>query len=121
MGKDFKRHATDEEMTQMAKLTEQAMQEGAIGLSSGLEYEVGSYSSTDELVLMSTTAARNHGFYMTHIRDEGNKSFEALNEEIAIGERARIPIQHSHNKGSTVAVWGKATVYIRIHETARQR
>jgi len=54
MGKDFKRHATSEEMTQMAKLTDQAMQEGAIGLSSGLEYEVGSYSDTNELVLMST-------------------------------------------------------------------
>jgi N-acyl-D-amino-acid deacylase len=121
MGKDFKRHATDEEMTQMAKLTEQAMQEGAIGLSSGLEYEVGSYSNTDELVLMAATAARNHGFYMTHIRDEGNKSFEALNEEIAIGERARIPIEHSHIKVSTVAVWGKAPEYIRIIESARKR
>jgi len=121
MGKDFKRHATAEEMAQMAKLTEQAMQEGAIGLSSGLEYQVGSYSNTDELVLMSTTAARNRGFYMTHIRDEGNKSFEALNEEIAIGERAHIPIEHSHIKVSTVAVWGKAPEYIRIIGSARKR
>jgi N-acyl-D-amino-acid deacylase len=121
MGKDFKRYATAEEMSQMAKLTEQAMQEGAIGLSSGLEYEVGSYSNTDELVLMATTAARNHGSYMTHVRDEGNKSFEALKEEIAIGERARIPIEHSHIKVSTVAVWGKAPEYIRIIESARKR
>jgi len=121
MGKDFKRHATAEEMAKMAKLTEQAMQEGAIGLSSGLEYEVGSYSNTDELVLMSSAAAQNHGFYMTHIRDEGNKSFEALNEEIAIGERAHIPIEHSHIKVSTVAVWGKAPEYIRVIEAARKR
>src|SRR6266850_313320 len=121
MGQDFKRVATSAEMAQMAKLTEQAMQEGAIGLSSGLEYEVGSYSNTDELVLMSTAAARNHGFYMTHIRDEGNKSFEALHEEIAIGERAHIPIEHSHIKVSTVAVWGKAPEYIRIIESARKR
>jgi N-acyl-D-amino-acid deacylase len=121
MGKDFKRAATAEEMAQMAKLTEQAMQEGAIGLSSGLEYEVGSYSKTEELVLMSTAAARGHGFYMTHIRDEGNKSFEALNEEIAIGERAHIPIEHSHIKVSTVAVWGKAPEYIRVIEAARKR
>lgn len=121
MGKDFKRYATSEEMSQMAKLTEQAMQEGAIGLSSGLEYEVGSYSNTDELVLMSTAAARNRGFYMTHIRDEGNKSFEALHEEIAIGERAHIPIEHSHIKVSTVAVWGKTPEYIRIIESARKR
>ena len=121
MGKDFKRYATAEEMSEMAKLTDQAMQEGAIGLSSGLEYEVGSYSNTDELVLMSATAARNRGFYMTHIRDEGNKSFEALEEEIAIGERAHIPIEHSHIKVSTVAVWGKAPEYIRIIESARKR
>ena len=121
MGKDFKRHATAEEMSQMAKLTDQAMQEGAIGLSSGLEYEVGSYSNTEELVLMSTAAVRNRGFYMTHIRDEGNKSFEALDEEIAIGERAHIPIEHSHIKVSTVAVWGKAPEYIRIIESARKR
>jgi len=98
----------------MAKLTDQAMQEGAIGLSSGLEYEVGSYSSTDELVLMSTTAARNGGFYMTHIRDEGNKSFEALKEEIAIGERAHIPIEHSHIKLGTVSVWHKAATTIAL-------
>src|SRR5882724_10504040 len=121
MGKDFKRIATSAEMAQMAKLTDQAMQEGAIGFSSGLEYEVGSYSETHELVLMSTTAARNRGFYMTHIRDEGNKSFEALNEEIAIGERAHIPIEHSHIKVSTVAVWGKAPEYIRIIGSARKR
>jgi N-acyl-D-amino-acid deacylase len=121
MGKDFKRYATDLEMSQMAKLTEQAIEEGAIGLSSGLEYEVGSYSNTDELVLMSAAAARKRGFYMTHIRDEGNKSFEALKEEIAIGERAHIPIEHSHIKVSTVAVWGKAPEYIRIIESARKR
>jgi N-acyl-D-amino-acid deacylase len=121
MGKDFKRPATAEEMAQMAELTEQAMQEGAIGLSSGLEYEVGSYSKTDELVLMAAAAAREHGFYMTHIRDEGNKSFEALNEEIAIGERAHIPIEHSHIKVSTVSVWGKALEYIRVIEAARKR
>ena len=121
MGKDFKRYATAEEMSQMAKLTDQAMREGAIGLSSGVEYEVGSYSNTDELVLMSTAAARNCGFYMTHIRDEGNRSFEALHEEIAIGERAHIPIEHSHIKVSTVAVWGKAPEYIRIIESARKR
>jgi N-acyl-D-amino-acid deacylase len=121
MGKDFKRPATAEEMAQMAKLTEQAIQEGAIGLSSGLEYEVGSYSTTDEVVVMATAAARDHGFYMTHIRDEGNKSFEALDEEIAIGERAHVPIEHSHIKVSTVAVWGKTPEYIRVIEAARKR
>jgi N-acyl-D-amino-acid deacylase len=120
MGKDFKRPATAEEMKRMAELTQQAMQEGAIGLSSGLEYEVGSYSATDELVVMASAAVQNHGFYMTHIRDEGNKSFSALDEEIAIGERAHIPIEHSHIKVSTVSVWGKAPEYIKVINAARK-
>jgi N-acyl-D-amino-acid deacylase len=66
-------------------------------------------------------AAQNHGFYMTHIRDEGNKSFSALDEEIAIGERAHIPIEHSHIKVSTVSVWGKAPEYIKVINAARKR
>ena len=120
MGKDFQRIATPEEIEKMATLTAHAMHEGAIGLSSGLEYYVASYSNTDEVVAMAAAAAKNGGFYMTHIRDEGNKSFEALKEEIEIGKRAHIPIEHSHIKVSTVAVWGKAPEYIAIINDARK-
>jgi N-acyl-D-amino-acid deacylase len=119
MGKDFRRVATPEEIAKMATLTAHAMHEGAIGLSSGLEYDVASYSNTDEVVAMAAEAAKAGGFYMTHIRDEGNKSFEALKEEIEIGKRAHIPIEHSHIKVSTVAVWGKAPEYIAIINDAR--
>ena len=97
----------------MAKLVEQGMSEGAIGLSSGLEYDVASYSNTDEMVAVAAAAAKHGGFYMTHIRDEADRSFEALEEAIAIGQRARIPVQHSHIKLGTVSVWGKAAEYIR--------
>ena len=121
MGKDFKRVATSEEVAKMAQLVDQGMSEGAMGLSSGLEYEVGSYSATDEVVAMAAAAARHGGFYMTHIRDEADKAFEALNEEIAIGERAKIPIEHSHIKLGTVGVWGKAPQYIQVIEAARKR
>lgn len=121
MGKDFKRVATPAEVEKMVQLVEQGMTEGAIGLSSGLEYEVGSYSATDEVVAMSTAAAKHGGFYMTHIRDEADKAFEALKEEIAIGERAHIPVQHSHIKLGTVGVWGKAPQYIQVIEAARKR
>jgi N-acyl-D-amino-acid deacylase len=121
MGKDFRRVATPAEVETMAQLVDQGMSEGAIGLSSGLEYEVGSYSATDEVVAMSAAAAKHGGFYMTHIRDEADKSFEALKEEIAIGERAHIPVQHSHIKLGTVGVWGKAPQYIRVIEAARKR
>jgi len=120
LGKDFQRTATGKEIDKMASLTTHAMHEGAIGLSSGLEYYVASYSNTDEVVAMAAAAAKSGGFYMTHIRDEGNKSFEALREEIAIGKRAHIPIEHSHIKLGTVDVWRKAPEYIAIINDARK-
>lgn len=120
MGKDFKRVASEPEIEKMAQLTWQAMNEGAIGLSSGLEYEVGSYSNTAEIVAMARAAAEHGGFYSTHIRDEADKAFEALLEEIQIAEQARIPVDHSHIKLGTVGVWGKAYEYIRVIAEAQK-
>ena len=117
---DFRRVARPTEVASMAKLVEQGMSEGALGLSSGLEYDVASYSSTDEVVAVAAAAAKHGGFYMTHVRDEADRSFEALEEEIAIGQRARIPVQHSHIKLGTVSVWGKAAEYVRVIEDARR-
>src|SRR5208282_4271828 len=121
LGKDYQRASTPAEINKMAQLVDQAMREGAIGLSSGLEYDMGTYSTTDEVVALATAAAKLHGFYMTHIRDEADLSFQALDEEIAIGERAHIPVEHSHIKLGTVSVWGKAPQYIRVIEAARKR
>ena len=120
MQKDFRRVARPTEVAAMAKLVEQGMSEGAIGLSSGLEYDVASYSNTDEMVAVAAAAAKHGGFYMTHIRDEADRSFPALEEVIAIGQRARIPVEHSHIKLGTVKVWGKAAEYIRLIEDARR-
>jgi N-acyl-D-amino-acid deacylase len=121
MGKDYKRVATPAEVARMVQLVEQGMQEGGIGLSSGIEYDVASYAATDELIAMAAVAASHGGFYMTHIRDEADKSFEALDEEIAIGDGAHIPVEHSHIKLGTRGVWGKAPDYIRVIEAARKR
>jgi N-acyl-D-amino-acid deacylase len=121
MGKDFKRVATQPEIEKMARLTWQAMNEGALGLSSGLEYEVGSYSNTAELVAMARAAAEHGGFYSTHIRDEADKAFDALVEEIEIADQAHIPVDHSHIKLGTVGVWDKAYEYIRVINEARDR
>lgn len=121
MGKDFKRFATPAEIAKMQQLVADAMKQNALGLSSGLEYEIGSYSNTDELVALAKVAAASGGIYMTHIRDEADKAFEALNEEITIGEKAHIPIEHSHIKLGTVGVQGKAADYIKIIEDARKR
>jgi N-acyl-D-amino-acid deacylase len=117
---DFRRVARPTEVAAMAKLVEQGMSEGAIGLSSGLEYDVASYSNTDEMVAVAAAAAKHGGFYMTHVRDEADRSFAALEEAIAIGQRARIPVQHSHIKLGTVSVWNKAGQYIREIEDARR-
>ena len=121
MKDDFRRTARPDEVTQMARLVEQGMSEGAIGLSSGLEYDVASYSDLDEMVAVAAAAAKHGGFYMSHVRDEAERSFQALDEFIAIGERAHIPLQHSHIKMGTTGVWGRAAEYIRVIETARAR
>ena len=121
MHKDYKRAAAPPEIRQMEQLLSQAMNQQALGLSSGLEYDVGSYSTTDELVALAKMAAENGGIYMTHIRDEADKSFDALKEEITIAERAHIPVEHSHIKLGTVGVQGKAAAYIKIIEDARKR
>lgn len=120
MHSDYKRVATPQEIQQMEQMVGQAMNQQALGLSSGLEYEIGSYSNTDELIALCEVAAARHGIYMTHIRDEADKAFDALHEEIAIGERAHIPVEHSHIKLGTVGVQGKAAAYIKVIEDARK-
>jgi N-acyl-D-amino-acid deacylase len=121
MGKDYKRPATPPEIKMMEMLMGQAMNQQALGLSSGLEYDIGSYSTTDELVALAKVAAEHGGIYMTHIRDEADKSFDALNEEITIAEHAHIPVEHSHIKLGTVGVQGKAAAYISAINDARHR
>lgn len=122
MGDDFRRTATADEIGRMQGLVEQGMKEGAFGLSSGLEYEMGSYSNTDEVVALAQTAKRTGGrLYISHIRDEADKSLEAMREAISIGERSKLPSQITHIKLGTVAVWGKSAEAVKMIEDARKR
>ncbi len=121
MGEDYKRVARPEEVEQMAKLVEQGMQEGAVCLSSGLEYVIGSYASTEEVVALARAAGRHGGFYISHIRDEADKAFDAMREVITIGEQAKLPVQNTHIKLGTVGVWGKAADVIKLYDEARKR
>ena len=121
MGDDYRRAARADEIARMEALVKQGMQEGAVGLSSGLEYDVGSYATTEEIVALARVAVRQGGFYMSHIRDEAERSFEALREAIAIGEQARIGVQISHIKMGTVGVWGRAPEAVLLIEEARRR
>jgi N-acyl-D-amino-acid deacylase len=120
MGKDFNRPATENEITQMAQLVEQGMREGAVGLSTGLEYDVGHPSTTEEVIALARVAARHGGIYMSHIRDEADLVLEALKEAIRIGREARLPVQVSHIKMGTVGVWGKAPEAVALIEAARR-
>jgi putative CocE/NonD family hydrolase len=121
MGEDYKRAARPDEVAKMEALVDQGFREGAIALSSGLEYEVGSYSTTDEVTALARVAARQKGIYISHTRDEADKSFDAIREVIAIAERAKIPAQNTHIKLGTVGVWHKAAEAIRLLDQARAR
>nr|MBA2528314.1 amidohydrolase family protein [Pyrinomonadaceae bacterium] len=121
MGEDTGRRATHAEVDQMKSLVEQAMQEGAFGLSSGLEYEAGKPATTEEVISLAQVAGRFGGTYVSHIRDEADKTIEALEEAIQIGRKARLPVQISHIKLGTVAVWGKANEAVALINKARQR
>jgi len=121
MGKDFRREATPAEVGKMAEFVDQGMREGASGLSSGLEYDVGSYASTEELIALAKAAARNGGFYMTHVRDEAEKTFPAFNEAVEICVKGGLPLQISHIKMGTIGVWGKARQAVALIDAARAK
>ena len=119
MGEDYKRPARPDEVAQMVTLVDQAMREGAVGLSSGLEYVVGSYATTEEVIAMARATARYGGFYISHIRDEADKSFDAMNEILRIGRESGVPVQNTHIKLGTVGVWNRSAEVAALYENAR--
>ena len=121
MNNDYKRQTTPEELQKMLILMEQAMKEGAFGLSSGLEYDVGFSASTEELIALSKVAAKYNGIYMTHMRDEEEGMLDALRESIRIGKEGKLPVQISHIKMGNRNVWGKSADAIALIETERKK
>jgi N-acyl-D-amino-acid deacylase len=108
MRENFNRTAAPDEISRMIRLVEQGMQEGAVGLSTGLEYDVGHPSTTEELIALALAAAKYNGIYMSHVRDEADDAINAFKEAIRIGREAKLPVQISHIKLGTVSVWNKA-------------
>ncbi len=108
MGEDYQRHATPEELAEMAGLLRTEMEAGALGLASGLEYDPGSFASIEELVELASVAAFHGGRYVSHIRNEDQYFWEAIDEVIDIGRKARIPVQVSHIKLAMTRWWGQA-------------
>ncbi len=107
MGEDYKRHASAPEIEAMIALVKVGMDQGAFGLSSGLEYDPGFYSSTEELVALARISATAGGIYMSHIRDEEEGFVAALEEAVEIGRRAGVRVQISHLKLGNTNVWGR--------------
>lgn len=119
MKTDTRRAATAAEIAAMEKLVEQAMTEGAFGLSSGLEYDTGFMATTEEMIALARVAAKHDGIYMSHIRDEEEGFRAALEEAIRIGREARLPVQISHIKMGNRNVWGKSAEAIALIEAAK--
>jgi N-acyl-D-amino-acid deacylase len=115
------RPATAAELDQMRQLVAHAMEDGALGVSSSLQYVPNRFASTDELIELSKVAARYGGIYITHQRSEGNKIFESLDEIFTIAEKADIPAEIWHLKTAYKANWGKMPEVLRRIEAARAR
>ena len=115
------RPATDAELTEMKRLVAQAMEQGALGVSSSLQYVPNRFASTAELVELAKVAASYGGIYITHQRSEGNKIFESLDEVFTIAEQADIPAEIWHLKTAYKANWGKMPEVLRRIDAARGR
>ena len=119
MGDDFRRHATPDEIDEMKRLLGKEMRAGAIGLSSGLEYDPGIYSAQEEVVELAKTAASFAGRYISHIRSEDRSFWKAIDEIIDIGRQAKLPVQVSHTKLAMRNLWGQASRLIARLDKAR--
>lgn len=119
MGRDFRRTATPAEVDSMAVLLGQEMASGAFGLSTGLEYDPGIYSSQAEVLALARVAATHGGRYISHIRSEDRWFWEALDEIVTIGREAGLPVQVSHMKLAMTTLWGKVDSAVAVLERAR--
>lgn len=114
------RDATPQEMQQMDKLVDQAMKDGAVGLSTGLIYIPGTYTKTPEIVELAKIAAKYNGVYASHMRDEGDSVTQAIEEALTIGREAKIPVEISHFKLSGQQNWGRSKETVPMIEAARK-
>ncbi len=114
------RPATADEIRSMQAIVDQGMKDGAVGLSTGLIYIPGTYSSTAEIISLATMAAKYKGVYASHMRDEGDSVVQAIEEALTIGREANLPVQISHFKCSGQHNWGRSKETVAMIETARK-
>lgn len=115
------RKPTQAELERMQQLVRQAMQEGAVGLSTGLFYTPANYAETEEVIALARAAAEFGGFHVSHIRDEAERIIEAVRETIRIGEEGGLPTQVTHHKVGGKTNRGKSVQTLQLVEEARSR
>ena len=108
------------ELDQMKALVRQAMEQGAVGVSTSLQYAPAPYATTEELIALAGEAARYGGVYATHMRSEGDAVLDAIDEAIRIGRTAGIPVEIWHLKAAGKNNWGRMTdIVARINDARR--
>ena len=123
MGRE-NRAPTPKEMIKMKVLVDQAMSEGAFGLSTALFYVPGTYAKTEEVIELAKVAAQHKGVYESHLRDESSYTIGlkgAVAEILEIGDKAAIPVHIAHIKALGVDVWGQSKDIIAMVENAQQK
>ncbi|HEV2422662.1 MAG TPA: D-aminoacylase [Candidatus Acidoferrales bacterium] len=111
--------ATSEQLGKMKELVAEAMREGAMGVSSALEYPPAPYASTDELIALASVSVEHGGIYATHMRNEGNGEMDALEETARIAREAHIGVEIFHLKTSGKPNWGKMPEVVAFIDEAR--
>lgn len=108
-----------QELKKMLDLLNEGLSAGALGFSSGLMYEPGCYSLTEELITLARELKPCGGIYTTHLRNESDKLIEAINEALDIGKRADVSVQISHHKAAGHKNWGLIKQSLKLLEKAR--
>jgi dihydroorotase/N-acyl-D-amino-acid deacylase len=115
------RLATPEELDQMRSIAEQAMHDGALGLSTGLFYVPGTFTPTEEVIEIARVVGRLGGIHKSHMRDEASGILESVRETIRIGEEGGLPTQITHHKVIGAGYWGASAETLRLVDEARAR
>jgi len=115
-----RRDPSEKEMAKMLVLADQAMRDGAFGMSTGLIYIPGTLTPTTELIEVAKVISSHGGIYASHIRNEGSALLESVDEAILIGRQAQLPVHISHIKASGKSNWGSLRLAIDKIEQARQ-
>ena len=117
---DEDRQPAPAQLDEMRRLVREAMEQGAVGVSTSLQYAPAPYATTEELIALASEAAKYGGIYATHMRSEGDAVLQALDEAIRIGRDAHIPVEIWHIKAAGKQNWGRMTQIVAKIQQARR-